>query len=547
MRSLARLILVPSCMGLALGTFVHGLVTTKQADTSTIKGQPFPSLINATIQDLATGLESGLFTSVDLVKAYIARIGEVNGALHAVTEINPDALAIAAELDDLRSRGISLGCLHGIPILIKNNIATMDKMNNTAGSWALLGSKVPEDSMVARKLRQAGAIILGKDNMSEWAVYRSTNSNNGWSALGGQVYSAYYPKLDPSGSSSGGGVSASLGLALASLGTQTFGSIISPASRNNLVGIKPTVGLVSRYLVIPISEHQDSVGPMARTVTDAATLLSAIAGYDPKDNYTSAIPDYDNIPDYTAGLDVSALEGARIGIPYNALPNGNSIEMAAFNQAVAFMKSEGAIILPANFKNPKAPTSSTTLPADFVSNLAAYLAELTYNPNNITSLADLRRYTQSSPLEDYPNRNTGLWDAALALGYNNTDWRFWVGLQQNLLAGGDLGLLGAYESNNLDAIIMPSSYSYGPADIVGAPIVTVPLGFYPKGRRVAVSSRGLVTDGPNIPFGLSFLGGKFTEQTLIKLAYAYEQKSKTRDKLQPYLVPKTEIGDIVGF
>jgi amidase len=180
--------------------------------------------------------------------------------------------------------------LHGLPILIKNNIATADKMNNTAGSWSLVGAKVPRDSTMAVKLRKAGAIILGKTNLSQWANYRSSNSSNGWSAYGGQTYGAYYPGQDPSGSSSGSGVSSSLGLAFASLGTETDGSILSPSQMNNIVGIKPTVGLTSRSLVIPISEHQDTVGPMARTVKDAAYILQAIAGPDQYDNYTSAIP-----------------------------------------------------------------------------------------------------------------------------------------------------------------------------------------------------------------------------------------------------------------
>ena len=220
-----------------------------------IKGQPFPSLIEVDLEDLVDGLESGLFTSVDLVRAYSARILEVNSTLHMVTELNPDALSIAADLDGMRANGTVLGPLHGIPILIKNNIATDDQMNNTAGSWSLLGAKVPRDSTMAAKLRKAGAIILGKTNLSQWANYRSDNTSNGWSAYGGQTYAAYYPGQDPSGSSSGSGVSSAIGLALASLGTETSGSILSPSDVNNLVGIKPTVGLTSRYLVIPISSH----------------------------------------------------------------------------------------------------------------------------------------------------------------------------------------------------------------------------------------------------------------------------------------------------
>jgi len=192
--------------------------------------------------------------------AYIARINEVNPILNAVLEINPDALAIAADLDAKRAAGNVIGPLHGIPILIKDNIATMDKMNTTAGSFSLLFAKVPTDSTIAANLRKAGVIILGKTNLSQWANYRSTNSTNGWTSRGGQTFGAYYPREDPSGSSSGSGVSSSIGLSAAALGSETSGSIISPSSRNNLVGIKPTVGLTSRYLVIPISSTQDTVG-----------------------------------------------------------------------------------------------------------------------------------------------------------------------------------------------------------------------------------------------------------------------------------------------
>ncbi|OIW34652.1 amidase signature enzyme [Coniochaeta ligniaria NRRL 30616] len=523
---------------------------TSVASGATVKGKPFPDLIDVTIDDLASGLSSGLFTSVDLVNAYVARIAQVNPILHAVLEVNPDALAIAADLDAKRAAGTTLGPLHGIPILLKDNIATADKMNNTAGSFALLGAKVPRDSTLVAKLRKAGAIILGKTNLSQWANYRSSNSSNGWTAIGGQTYGAYYPNMDPSGSSSGSGVSSSIGLALAALGSETSGSIVSPSQKGNLVGIKPTVGLTSRYLVIPISSHQDTVGPMARTVKDAAIILQAIAGRDRHDNYTSAIPfDCDKMPDYVAALDANGLAGARIGVPYNALSaNGSPTEMAAFWAAVKTMQDAGATIVSANFTVPSPNTTSIVLGADFVSDLAAYLSELTYNPNNVHSLADVRAFTRSFPAEQFPDRNTATWDAALALGYNNTDVRFWNDLQRNYYFGGEGGMLGAIARNGLDALVMPTSQSAGRAAVVGAPIVTLPLGFYPGNWPVTRSSRGLVTSGPKVPFGLSFLGAKFSEETLLKLAYAYEQKTLTRvNGPKPYIVPNVEIGDFAGF
>ncbi|GJD03367.1 amidase [Colletotrichum higginsianum] len=518
------------------------------ATCSSVKGVPFPSLIDVTIDELAEGLENGLFTSVDLVNAYLGRIAQVNSTLNVVTEVNPDALSIAADLDASRANGTIRGPLHGIPILIKNNIATADRMNNTAGSWALVGAKVPRDSFMATKLREAGAVILGKTNLSQWANFRSNNTSNGWSAYGGQVYAAYYPQQDPSGSSSGSGVASDLGLALAALGTE----------RNNLVGIKPTVGLTSRHLVIPISEHQDTIGPMARTVKDAAYILHAIAGADPSDNYTSAIPNNGEIPDYPAACDMYALRGARIGIPRNAIEifsdNTTGTETDAFEKALDVFRSAGAVIVDnANFTAAEQLVTSNSetvvLNADFISNLASYLAELSFNPNNLTSLADVRRFTQSLKLEDYPDRNTGVWDDALdEQGFNNTDPRFWAAWQESTYLGGEGGLLGTLERHHLDAVVLPTSFSSSWAAIIGAPVVTVPLGFYPANATVIKNRRGnLVDTGPHVPFGISFLGAKFQEARLIGLAYAYEQRTLTRSKVQPYIVPSIEIGDFTGF
>lgn len=388
-------------------------------NTSTaIDGKSFPPLIEVTTEDLIRGLETNLFTSVDLVNAYIARIREVNHTLHMVTELNPDALSIAAALDAERANGTVKGPLHGIPILIKNNIATDDKMNNTAGSYALLGAKVPRDSGMAKKLRQAGAVILGKTNLSQWANYRSDNTSNGWSAHGGQTYGAYYEKQDPSGSSSGSAVSSSLGLALAALGTETDGSILSPSDVNNLVGIKPTVGLTSRSLVVPISEHQDTVGPIARTVKDAAYLLAAIAGKDKYDNYTSAIP-WDTVPDYVGACQFNALKGKRLGVVRNLIDLTYDATAApiipVFDAALEVLKAAGAIIVEnTNFTGYDALNegdySNIVLEADFVSDLPReYLSKLTYNPNNIHSLSDLRNFTHTYPLEDWPQRDTLIW------------------------------------------------------------------------------------------------------------------------------------------
>lgn len=514
----------------------------------------FPSLLDVELDDLVMGMEKEMFTSVDLVRAYTARILEVNSTLHMVTELNPDALAIASSLDAQRKNGTVLGPLHGVPILIKNNIATADQMNNTAGSWSLLGAKVPQDSTMAAKLRKAGAVILGKTNLSQWANYRSDNTSNGWSAHGGQTYAAYYPQQDPSGSSSGSGVASSVGLALASLGSETSGSILSPSDVNNLVGIKPTVGLTSRYLVIPISEHQDTVGPMARTVKDAAHVLQAIAGPDPKDNYSSAYP-FETMPDYVAACQTSSFEGARIGVAWNVLDIWGRYTdkpvLDAFMEAVQQIEAAGATIVTANFTGFAAwqndSVGDTVLSADFEVGLAQYLSQLSYNPHNITSLADERNWTQTHSIEDWPERDTGIWDTFLLnQTWNNTDPRFWEAYQKNLYYGGEGGILGALNRTNTTAVLLPTQLSPSIPALVGSPVVTVPMGFYPYDWNVTMNGFGnLVASGPNIPFGLSFLGDKWSEETLIGYAYAYEQRTLHRSKVQPYIRPNIELKDVI--
>lgn len=532
-------------------------------NTSTYpEGQTLPSLLDITVEQASIGLESGLFTSVDLVNAYVARIGEVNDTLHAITQLNPDAVAIAQQLDDERSKGVVRSPLHGIPIIIKNNIATADQMDNTAGSYSLAGARVPRDSTMAAKLRQAGAVILGKSNLSQWANFRSDNSSNGWSALGGQVFAGYFPDQDPSGSSSGSGVAASLGLALAALGSETDGSIISPADVNNLVGIKPTVGLTSRDLVIPISEHQDTVGPMARTVKDAAYLLHAIAGYSSYDNYTSAIPFPNHtIPDYVAACNFSALRGARIGIPRNVF-DSPSIRNSSYapilstfdNFALPVLRAAGATIVEntnwTGYDLEPANRTSIILGTDFLTNLPQYLSQLTLNPQNITSVATLRNFTQSYALEDYPDRDTAVWDAALNTSFPqiNTSPVFQAAYALGLELAGPQGITGSLSNYSLDALVLPTYFaSHFPA-ILGSPVVTVPMGAYPAGAEITQNSRGdLNATGPGIPFGLSFVAGRWSEEKLIGLAYAFEQRTMVRGKVRPLeeLTPTTEIMDIV--
>ncbi|KFY59801.1 hypothetical protein V497_04078 [Pseudogymnoascus sp. VKM F-4516 (FW-969)] len=521
----------------------------------------FPDLLDAGTDELMKGLKQKHFTSVDLVKAYLKRIEEVQPQLHAVTEVNPDAISIAQTLDTERAQGKLRSSLHGFPMLVKDLIATKDRMNNSAGSYALLGATVPRDSTVVAKLRAAGVIILGKASMSEWANFRSSpgNSCNGWSAHGGQVYGAYTSNQDPSGSSSGSAVGASLGLAFATLGTETSGSIIFPGSMNNIVGIKPTVGLTSRSLVIPISERQDTIGPLARTVTDAAHVLNIIAGKDDNDPYTNAQP-FSKPPDYTKSLKKNTLHKKRIGIPRNAFvptgdPNIDAPVTAAFNAAIAELKAAGAVIVDnANFSQFNEYHAdagmfygavNTVVATDFVTNLPQYIAQLTSNPNGITSLAALRDFTVTDPRENYPARDTGIWDAALGLTWDNTAPGFQTMADQTHAWGTSGGVTGALDAYRLDALVMPSMYAPGVPALAGLPIVTVSMGKYPTGTRVQRSGAcGLVAAAPNVSIGLSFLGAAWSEETLIGCAFAYEQRTLVRGTVKPVVLPRTQLEDV---
>lgn len=313
---------------------------------------------------------------------------------------------------------------------MQDNIATLDGMNNTgkvlfpmlgqmlrekAGSFALLGATVSRESTVVAKLRGAGAVMLGKATMGEWAQFRSrrVSSSHGWSAYGGQCFGAYYPRQDPSGSSSGSAVAVSLGLALGALATETSGSIVLPAEKSNIVGIKPTLGLTSRSMVIPISIRQDSIGPVAQSVKDAAILLSTIAGKDTNDNWTSAQP-FDQVPDYVKACNYSALEGARLGVPRNGidyfLDNNTKPIMAAFESALDLIRNSGAkVVDEADFSLFDVPAfshnSNIVMSTDFIDGLSAYLEALKTNPNKVKNLADIKKFTKDDPREEYPDRD----------------------------------------------------------------------------------------------------------------------------------------------
>ena len=389
--------------------------------------------------------------------------------------------------------------------------------------------------------------------MGEWAQCRSrqASSSHGWSAYGGQVYGAYYPDQDPSGSSSGSAVAVSVGLALGSLGTETSGSIVLPGERSNIVGIKPTLGLTSRSMVIPISLRQDSVGPMARTVKDAAYMLSALAGKDRFDNWTIAQP-FRELPDYAKACKITGLKGARLGVPRNGmeyyLDESASPILIAFEEALQVMSSAGASVLKkANFANFDPPAfhgnSSIVLDTDFVAGLSDYLSQLLENPNNIHNLQDIAQYTKSDPREEYPNRDTYVWDRQTTRNMTNASPESWQAYQVNLHMAGELGVTGALDRYDLDALVMPTFTSFHLPAIAGLPVVTVPLGFFPAGTAVSMNLKGtMINKGPGIPFGVAFVGRRWSEETLISLAYAFEQRTMARKRMRPLISPSFELG-----
>ncbi|KAL2865727.1 putative amidase [Aspergillus lucknowensis] len=479
----------------------------------------FPSLIDATQSDLQTGLRLGCFSSVDLT--YTRRINEVNSKLNAVLEVDPYVLRIAEQLDLERKRGRTSGPLHGLPILVKDLIGTDDVMETADGSYALVGAKVAADATVVMKLRDNGAIILGKTN--------------------------------PLGNSSGSAVATDLGLVFASLGTETSGSIISPSEKSNIVGIKPTVGLTSRYMVIPVSERQDTVGPMTRAVRDAALILQGIVGEDEKDNYTLASLYSKAYPNYVTACNETGLQGKRIGIPGNVIDTlGGPTEqiISSFEEAVDVIEKLGAAIIEdtnftayEDFQRSQIP--QRVVAADMLSGISTYLASLTRNPNDLHSLSDIRNFTQRDPQEGYPSRDTDLWDVALFAGMNNTSPDFWTLYQQALSFGEEGGLLGALSRNNLDAVILPSCLAGDIPGILGTPVITVPFGALPVDTAVRYNGRGdLIETGPGIPLGISFLGPKWSEESLVAMAYAFEQRTLTRKALQRVVEPRTELLDL---
>ena len=493
--------------------------------------RPF-ALEDVGVAELQRSMTSGATTSRALVEQYLTRIAAVDRtgpALRSIIELNPDARSIADRMDAERKAGRVRGPLHGIPVLIKDNIATGDTMRTSAGSLALAEALAPRDAFIVARLRDAGAVLLGKTNLSEWANFRSTRSTSGWSARGGQTKNPYALDRNPSGSSSGTGAAIAASLAAIGVGTETDGSIVSPSNVNGLVGMKPTRGLVSRTGIVPIAHSQDTAGPMARSVADLAALLTVLAAPDPSDAVTTTSARRQ--ADYTQALDPNGLRGARIGIVRNRLFGSHAATDALANAAIEVLRTQGATIVdPANI-----PTLGQFDDREFEVLLYEFKADIPtffewWGPGApLHTLADLIAYNTAHAATELPYFGQELLLQANAKG-PLTDAAYTQALAKNRRLAATEGIDAVMTEHRLDALVAPTG---GPAwlidlvngdsgtatipspstvtSVAGYPHITVPMGF-----------------GHGLPVGISFFGRAWSEATLIRLAYAYEQATRHR-------------------
>ena len=496
--------------------------------TATPEVKPF-ELDENTIADLQDGMKSGKFTSRSLVEKYSARIEQIDKqgpAINAIIELNPDALSIAVALDQERKAQSPRGPMHGVPVLIKDNIDTADKMMTTAGSLALLGSKPLRDSYVAQKLRSAGAVILGKTNLSEWANIRSSHSTSGWSGRGGLTKNPYALDRNPCGSSSGTGAGISANLCAAGIGTETDGSIVCPSSSNGLAGIKPTVGLVSRSGIIPISHTQDGAGPMCRTMRDAVTLLGVLTGVDPADPATAASAGK-SYTDYTQFCDPNGLKGARIGVARKYFGFSDPVD-ALMDQALDVMKKQGATLIdPADIETLGKFDESELLVFmyELKADLNAYLARLGPNAPART-LKDVIEFNERNRQKELQYFGQDLFVKAEAKG-PLTEKPYLEAIEKNRQLARTEGIDATIDKFHLDAIVAPTG---GPAWLTDLVTGDHFAGGSSNAAAVAGYPNINVTAGfiAGLPVGISFFGRAWSEPTLIRLAFAFEQATRAR-------------------
>lgn len=501
-----------------------------KAATPVEQPQPANEPYYQSIAELQRALQTGEITSVDVTRAFLQRIEAMdqNGhAINSVLVVNPEALAIAQARDDARAAGEAKGLLFGIPVMVKDNINTRGPMLTTAGSLALAGAPASKDATVVKKLREAGAILLGKTNLSEWANIRSSYSTSGWSAVGGLTKNPYVLSRNACGSSSGSGAAVSAGFVTVALGTETDGSIICPSSVNGLVGIKPTLGLVSRAGIVPIAHSQDTAGPMTRSVADAAAVLTAIAGSDPRDPATAEADQH--ATDYTRFVKPGALQGARIGVACN-LTGYNPAVDAIMNDSVAALRAQGATVVPITLPHvgDYGEAEFTVLLYELKHDLNAYLAAR--EGLDVKTLADVIAFNSAHAAQEMPWFGQDVFIQAQAKG-PLTDQAYLDALEKSKRLAGPEGIDAALATDQLDALMAPATgpawntdlvvgdnfggAGYSPAAVAGYPSITVPAG----------NSHGL-------PVGMVFYAGRWSEPALIGIAYGFEQATQARIRPQ---------------
>ncbi|MEI7036064.1 amidase [Fulvimonas yonginensis] len=492
-----------------------------------IAARPAPSMAYASVAEIQRQMEEGTLDSRTLARQFLDRIAQIDQAgptLRSVIETNPDALTLASALDARRGKA-GRGPLYGIPVLLKDNIDTGDRMLTTAGSLALVDAPAPRDAGLVERLRKAGALVLGKTNLSEWANFRSSHASSGWSGRGGQTRNPYVLDRNPCGSSAGSGAAVAAGLATVAIGTETDGSIICPAASNGIVGIKPTLGLVSRSGIVPIAHSQDTAGPMARSVADAAALLGVIAGSDPRDPATAEADRH--ATDYTRFLDPDGLKGKRIGVVRQlagAEPNADRV----LEQTIALMKSQGAVIVDpvtvphlSDLGGPE----MTVLLYEFKHDIEAYLA--TRLTLEVRTLTDLIAFDRQHAAQEMPWFGQELFEQAQAKG-PLTEKNYLDALAKAKRLAGPEGIDAALAKDHLDALLAPSwgpafvtdlvlgdhivsgdptvGGASQPAAVAGYPSIAVPAGF-----------------AHDLPVGIVLFGARWSEPTLISIAYGFEQ------------------------
>jgi amidase len=535
-----RTFLQRSAMGSAILVSQPLSAHAKESDNP---GSAMPNLKSfeleeVTVAELQEGIRSGKYTSRSIAEKYLSRIAEIDKrTVNSIIEINPDAEAIAEAMDKERKSGKVRSPLHGIPILIKDNIDTADRMKTSAGSLALGQSTPPKDSFVAQRLREAGAVILGKTNLSEWANIRSNHSTSGWSGRGGLTRNPYALDRNPCGSSSGTGAAISANLAAIGIGTETDGSIVCPSNANSLVGIKPTLGLVSRSGIIPIAHSQDTAGPMCRTVADAALLLGALTGQDPRDKATSASLGK-GLKDYTKFLDPNGLKGVRVGVARKFFGFSDRVDKL-MNEAIEVMKRQGAILVdPADVPNSGKYDDSelTVLLYELKADLNAYLWSLG-KIADVKSLKEIIDFNERNRDKEMPFFGQELFLKAQEKG-PLTSKEYVNAVAKNHRLSRAEGIDAVMIKHRLDAIVAPTGgtpwvtdlvngdhFSGGystPSAVAGYPHITVPAGYI-----------------HGLPVGISIFGRAWSEPTLIKIAYAYEQATKNRKA--PQFLPTANV------